>query len=412
MRDDKVIPYPSTEGAECPFPFYAEVRSAGGVYQIPARPDLFLLTRHADVQYVTDHPEIFSSFGRNVDWVPNEPPVLPSGVTVRTMIEADPPEHTIHRNYVRTPFLPSRIRALTPMITSIADRLIDKFESDGTCDFVADYATLLPAQVTLDVMGIPSSMLEDLHRWGQIEASGAPFLPPERYQRHLDVGKSMQESINVLLRARRETPGDDLLSTLIDDQIERDGEYSEDYVRLQAAVLLAGGVITTAHMLGSTMLLLLEHPSSLAEIIADPALIRPLIEESLRLESPVQWVGRRVLEDVELGQQHIPAGSHVLCGWGAANRDESEFPDPDEFRLDRENAHKHLAFGRGPHFCLGAALARAEATVAFERLFSRLTNFRLVPGADVRRIDSPSFRGLQSLPILFNRVTPGKSEDA
>ena len=398
------IPYPSTEGAECPFPFYDHIRSTTGVYQIPDRPDLYLVTRHADVQFITDHPEIFSSVGRNVDSVLSEPAVLPNGINIRTMIEADPPEHQIHRNYVRTPFLPSKVKAFEPMVRRIANSLIDDFQDRGECDFVAEYASLLPARLTLEMMGAPLSLMEDLRKWGQIEASGAPFLPRERYEHHLSVARSMQEKVTDLLRMTVEQPGEGLLTEMIRKQTERDGEYSEAYVKGQAAILLAGGVTTTAHMLGSTMLLLLDHPDLFSRIIADRSLIKPLIEESLRLESPVQWVGRRVVHDVELAGIYIPAGSHVLCGWGAGNRDPEMFADPGEFRLDRENAHKHLAFGHGAHFCLGAAFARMEATVALEAVFDRLTNLQLVPGANVRHIDSPSFRGLQSLPITFERI--------
>jgi len=395
--------YPSQEGAEHPFPFYAWARAEQPVYQIPGLPYYFL-TKYEDLVYATEHPEIFSSVGRNLGTTVEAQPKTASGIEIRTMIESDAPDHPTHRSFAFQLLNPKALREYRPMILELVEQLIDSFIDQGEVEFVSAFANKLPALVTARMAGFPDSLLTDLHAWGQIEGSGAPFLPPEKYAEHLRVRDSMVDYVRSAIEARAVDPPDDGIGKLIKLQVERDGEFSLPYVRAQAGVLLAGGTTTTAHMLGMGLLLLINHPDVMRRVVDDKTLIRPFLDEALRVESPVQWVPRRVARDVELGGVKIPAGSHILLGWGSANRDETVFENPDAFDIDREGPNKHVSFGHGPHACLGLPLARLELTIAFERLLTRLTDIRLALGAEPRHIDSPSFRGLRSLPITFKRA--------
>jgi cytochrome P450 len=398
------VKYPSTDGAECPYPFYSWSQEHAPVYQLPGRPDLYFVSRHEDLAYVAEHTELFSSISRAIDSPVFDPNFTASGVPIRPMIGADPPEAAIHRQFVRGPFKPAELRRREPMIRRVVAELIDSFADKGECEFINDFAAPLPAIVTCNFMGLGLDFVEDVKAWGQIEASGLPFLPPDRQSYQRTISESMAQRISEALAERLNGLGDDVLSQFMRDQVDRDGELSLPYVQSQAAVLLAGGVITTAHMLGMTMVLLLENPEAMSEVAADHSKIRRLLDESLRIESPVQWVPRRVLAETSLSGVQIPAGSYVLLGFGAANRDSMLFENSGQFDLDRPNAHRHVAFGHGIHFCLGAPLARLEGRLALEALLSRLKNIRLAPGAQVGHIDSPSFRGIRSLPLQFDAV--------
>jgi len=320
------------------------------------------------------------------------------------MTESDAPDHSVHRSFAFQLLNPKALRDYRPMILKLVEELIDSFIDQGEVEFVSGFASKLPALVTARMAGFPNSLLEDSHAWGQIEASGAPFLPPEKYEEHLRARDSMVEYVRSAIEARADHPPDDGIGKLIKLQVERDGQFNLPYVRAQAAVLLAGGTTTTAHMLGMGLLLLIRRPEVLRRVSEDKTLIRLFLDEALRVEAPVQWVPRRVAQDVELGGVKIPAGSHVFLGWGSANRDETVFENPDAFDIDRDATHKHVSFGHGPHACLGLPLARLELTIAFEQLLTRLKDIRLKPGAEPRHIDSPSFRGLRSLPITFRRT--------
>ena len=238
-------------------------------------------------------------------------------------------------------------------------------------------------------------------RWGQIEIQGIMFYEGERRQQLHDTYESFKTFVEEALIERHKNPTDDLLGQLIRDQIERDGEFDLEYLKAQAVVLISAGLITTSHLISNTMQLLLENPEQMQAVIADPKLIPKALDESLRLESPVQWVPRRVTQDIELGGQLLREGSHVLIGLGSANRDPEKFENPEVFDLSRKNPVPQVAFGNGVHFCVGALLARVEATTAFEQLFSRLKNLRAAADNDFRHIDSPVFRGMRRLNLEF-----------
>jgi cytochrome P450 len=215
----------------------------------------------------------------------------------------------------------------------------------------------------------------------------------------------MKEYLEAAILDRHASPRDDVLSEIVHAQVERDGELRLDYLRAEAGLLLAGGFVTTAHMIASAMLLLLRHPDAHERVRADRSLIKKLLEEALRVESPVQWQPRVTTVDTEVAGVEIPAGSLVLVLLAAANRDDAAFAAADELDLGRPASPPHVAFGYGTHFCLGAPLGRLEGRIAFERLLTRLGAIRLAEGQEaVTSLESTIFRGPKALHLTFERA--------
>lgn len=393
--------YPSPEHAECPFPLYDQARKACPVPKIPDQ-NAYFITRYEDVLFVARNPELFSSVGRSIGAQPSEARQTGGGVSCRSLLESDPPEHVHHRRICVRHLNPKKFRESQPQVLQHVTSLIDGFAGRGTCEFVSEFADPLPGLVLADIMGFPMDFVDQLVCWGQIEIQGIMFYEGERKLLQYDTYENFKTFVEGALRQRFETPTEDALGHLVQDQIARDGEFDLEYLKSQAIVLVAGGLITTAHLISNTMLMLLKHPEQMKAIVDKPELVPKALDESLRLESPVQWVPRRVTQDIELSGQKLPEGSHVLIGMGSANRDPEKFPEPDKFNIFRENASQHVAFGNGAHFCIGAPLARLEAITAFEQLFKRLKNIRATADNDFRHIDSPVFRGVKRLNLAFD----------
>jgi cytochrome P450 len=207
------------------------------------------------------------------------------------------------------------------------------------------------------------------------------------------------------LSARRDEPGEDMLSLWVQDHIEADGGFDLPNLIADASNLLVGGIATTGHMLGSTMRLLLSHPETLARVRQDGAAVVRAIEEALRLEAPIQWNTRLALREVEIGEVTLPAGALVIVAYCSANRDEDHFEDPDAFEIDRDELKDHIGFGHGAHFCMGAPLARLEGRIAFERLLDRFEDLGLSDRNDYQVLDSIALRGMQSLWLRLGERT-------
>jgi hypothetical protein len=396
--------YPSIEGAQCPWPFLDHLLGEEPVYQIPDRPDLYVVTRHEDVREVFRNPEVFSSFNSRSGL--NGQGLLLGGDSSagKLMIETDPPLHRAKRQIGFAPLQPRRLKRYEPKIREISDTLIDAFAGEGACEFVGAFASELPVVLTRELMGVPEEDTPWVRLWATFETSGLSWMPPEFQEQQRRNGERMQAYLDAKVTERYEQHGDDWISDVIRAQVERDGEFDHTEVRTQVAHLLGGGIVTTAHFLSNMMMLVAQHPEQADRARAEPALIPRLVEEGLRIEPSVMWVPRRVAVDTEIDGRPIPAGSYLVVLVGAANRDERKFECPHAFDSERPNAHEHLAFGQGPHFCLGAALARLEVAIAFERLLARLGDIRLAEGNDLARIPSPSFRGLKKLYIEFEGI--------
>jgi cytochrome P450 len=399
MSDE--LPFPRNI-QESPYDWYAALRAHAPVAQIPGRTDYFV-ARWPDIAYVTERPELFSnalpSDGRPVE--------LPDGYAFdyspASMAGSDPPEHRQKRLAGLRLIGRERLREIAPLVEGVTDELIDGFAADGEAEFCSQFADWLPVRVIAQILGLPQEDVADLKRWSNRAGQGARYLSDGELAEERERVAGLQPYLREAILDRQREPRGDGLSLLIREQVERDGELNLPYLLAESNVLLFAGNATTTHMLASTMLLLLQHPEALAAVEADHDLIRPLLEESLRLESPVQFTQRGCREDVELGDVSLPKGAIVLCGWASGNRDERRWEDPESLRLDRPDLAKHqLAFGRGPHLCLGAPLARLEGEIAFRRLLTRLRGLELAEGKnDFRHIEHPHLRAPAAVHIRF-----------
>jgi len=390
--------YPALEYAECPFPMFKHLREEHPTYEVPGREGEFLITSHADVLHVTSHPELFSSTPHDVPWSPG---------WSETMIAQDPPEHTPTRKTAQPSFTPGKVKSYEPMITGIVDELIDGFIDKGEVEFCTAFANPLSLYVTCELMGLPREDASWLERLlGPFEAQGIRYYSTERQQIQEKNGAVAVAYLREHVLDRIANPGDDLISELVRNHKKaHDGEANVEYLAVETNVMLAGGLTTSGHLFASAMSLLVQSPEKLEQVYKDRSLIPRMLEEALRLESPAQWQPRYATQDTELNGVAIPMGSCLLVLFAAANRDPKRFECPDEFRIERANVQKHVGWGHGAHFCLGAPIARAEGRIAFERLFDRLEDIRAAPGRnDFTHFKSVFFRAPNSLHLWFQRA--------
>lgn len=313
----------------------------------------------------------------------------------RTILEMEGAEHVRHRRIVTPAFSPRSLRGeVETQVEAITHELIDRFVDDGRADLVPQFTFTFPLRVLAGIMGIPISDFEEFHHWALdlISVGQDP-------QRGFAAAKSIVDYLRPILEERRRAPREDLLTVLVNAQVEGD-RLDEEEVLGFLRLLLPAGAETTYRLTGSMMYALLTHPEQRAELEANPELLEEVLEETLRWESPVQIVSREVTRDVELHGHTIPEGQLAILSVGSANRDERKFEDPDRFDMHRPNKGDHVAFGFGEHFCLGSHLARLEARVAVRVMLERLPNLRLDP-SEPCGIVGVAFRAPDKLPVLF-----------
>ena len=400
----------SPEVLECPYPYYERVREEAPVHQTPL--GFWAVSRYEDVLSVVRNPEMFSSLAQSNSFVTPPPPevieIAKQGYPrVNTLLSNDPPSHTQFRTLVNKAFLPKRVAQLEDSIRKIANDLIDAFINDGKVDLVEQFAVGVPLTVIADALGVDRADMPKFKKWS--DDSVAPLsgmLTPERQIECAHSRIEFQKYMVDRVREREENLRDDLLSDLVQarfDSGERAGEGMTMPEMLDViAQLLVAGNETTTKLIAAATLMLVENPEQMAKVRADHSLIPNLVEEALRMEAPVQMLPRFTKDDVEVGGVVIPKGSVVMAMYGCANRDGGKYPNPDMFDIERDNARTQLAFGQGPHFCVGAALARSEARIAFELLLSRLNNIALANvDTPTHRELSMTLRGLTNLHLTF-----------
>jgi cytochrome P450 len=323
-------------------------------------------------------------------------PLLPP-----SLLSVEPPEHTRYRKTVSSVFTTRAVAALRERVQQAAAVLIDDL-GDGTVDVVDRYCSQLPVTVIGDIIGVPDAERPRILEFGELAAPsldiGVTFEQFLRVERGLD---GFNEWLADLINRLRRAPGDDLMSQLIEAS-EGGARLNDEELRATAGLVLAAGFETTVNLLGSGIRILLEHPDQLAMLLDDPELWPGAVEEILRLESPVQLSARIARDDVEIAGRTVKGGELVILYLAGANRDPKVFPDPHRFDVTRENAGKHLSFSGGRHFCLGAALARAEGEVGLRTFFERYPDAALA-GAGSRR-DTRVLRGWSSLPIALGKA--------
>ena len=398
---------------QCPFPHYAQMRDEQPVMLIESV-GMYLVTKHDDVMTVLRDPATYSSmFGGASMPLSSEDrskmaEVMADGYPrVPTMLTADMPDHTRYRRLVSKAFTPKVIAELEPVIRAITVRLIDSWIDSGRIEFVEQFGVPLPVEVIAHALNVPDARLADFKRWSDdsIAGIGTNISLEQRVEAEKGVNEFQHYFASELDRRRTE-PQDDLLTNLLNARVDDDDPEVTDKRPLDVPEmlsiiqqLLVAGNETTTKLLTETMRLLAENPAEWDRLKADPSLAPQVIEEALRLSTPTQGMFRIATADNELGGVHIPKGARIVIVFASANRDESLFPDPDGFDPGREHLRDHLAFGKGIHFCLGAALSRLEGKVALEELASRLESFSLPETNEYQYFPSFLLRGLTSLDV-------------
>lgn len=327
----------------------------------------------------------------------------------QSMLTTDPPRHTQLRNLVNQAFTPRRVAALQPRIAEIANGILDAALPSGRLDVIEDLAYPLPVIIIAELLGVPSQDRADFKRWSDIVVK---YLgTEERFTTLPDEIRQVQEEFQTYFEAQiedhRRNPKDDLIGALL--QAEIDGRrLSADELLSFCILLLVAGNETTTNLIGNAVRCLLEHPAEMERVRADLSLVPSAVEETLRFRSPVQATIRILTQDYDLAGSQLQAGQRVVVWLGAANRDPAEFPDPDRFDAGRD-PNRHLAFGLGIHFCLGAPLARLEAQVALDTILRRLPPFERADQEPFELVEGFIMHGVKHLPVRFAPVPAGAS---
>jgi cytochrome P450 len=381
-----------------PQPFYAELRARCPVARSTFN-DAPVLSRYEDVAWGLRHPEVFSSEMEKEMALGTERPMIPQQI--------DPPAQTRYRRLLDPHFSRRKMEPLAPAIRSQANALIDRFQARGECEFDAEFAVPLPCGAFLSLLGLPHS---DLELFLQIKddiirpqkKKGVPVIPVAEANRiRAEAGRQLYAYFEAAIDDRRARPRDDLVSSLV--HAELDGErLSRTEILDICFLLLLAGLDTVTSTLGCSIAYLASHPEQRRRLVADPALIPGAVEELLRWETPVTGVPRVCRQDLTLRGVEIKKGELVTFLLGAANTDDGRFPDAQAVDFERER-NIHLAFGAGPHRCLGSHLARMELRVALEEWHRRIPEYRIKPGETPRY--SLGIREVMYLPLVW-RVEP------
>jgi cytochrome P450 len=389
-----------------PYPLYARLR-AEGLRRDPLM-QFWIGTRYEDVVAVLRDPR----FVRDVNkFIPDElsrerlpAPIrkelcpIPENLS-QAMLLQDPPKHTRLRALVNAAFTPRSITDMHGRIQQIADELLDSVASRGEMDLIADFANPLPTIVISEMLGVPTQDRDKLKLWSD-DVAGLLTTTSTLAEdvRGAAAMSSIHDFFSAIVAKRRSRPDGSLLSAMVTAEAAGD-KLSEMELYSNAVLLLAAGHETTTNLIGNGLFALLQHPQQLRKLRDDPSLMPTAIEELLRFDSPAQWTGRTANEDVDLNGTRIKRGEMIIVGLGSANRDPKYFTDPDRLDITRVE-NRHLSFGAGIHFCLGAALARMEGAIAIGTLLRRFPNLHLPRQKIVRRKSRP-LRGLAALRVRW-----------
>src|SRR6516225_8054262 len=401
--------YPLTDPAflEDPFPVYRRMRQQDPVYWSEALGH-WVLTRYDDVLAATRHPALSSAITEvfvRAQLRGSDPALAADYIRIQKgmMLMKDGHEHHRLRVLGAHAFTPSALGRWQSVIERVVDDLLDAALPRDHMDMIDDLAGPLPQIVIAELFGIPPEDRELFHKWSMQGArffGGAVGDPEEAARGANEAARHQERYFLDLLEQRRRQPGDDLMSLLLQGQAE--GRLTAEEVCAQCMMLLGAGHITTMDQLGNTVLALLKNPEQLDRLRDDPALVRTAVEEGLRYDGTAQLLQRIARADLKVRGQTIRQGDLVYLSLAAANRDPEVFIEPDRFDIGRAD-NRHLAFGAGPHLCLGMTLARRELEVSLGRLMERMPRLRFDEQRPLRRrADSMVLRGLQSLPVRFD----------
>ena len=406
---------------------FRTLRERPGLFKVEGQRDIYVASRHDDISYVLTHdngdpisreyltdvtrgaaeagdtkPSFSIYSGEGIH--PEAAEILKGYVQTRALENVDPPLHTRHRALVSKVFTPRRVEELKPYIRDLAETLVSGWDTAEPVDFVSQFAQLIPMTVIADQLGVGRDRFEDFQRWSAAEVGAlAGPVAYEDQPTHATAMVELQKFLGELVDERRSQPvqkTDDILGGLINAEVDGVASLSREEVIRICSTLLRGGMETTSNLMGSTMYRLLIDPELMSLVRRDPSRIPDVVEETLRVEPPVQSMFRETRRDIEIGGTLVPSGSLIMLLFGAANTDSSHFPDPKCLDPDRKNSRSHLTFGHGLHFCLGSNLARAEAAIGLEVVLQRTSNLTLaVAESELERLWAVVIRGFKALPV-------------
>jgi cytochrome P450 len=384
-----------------PYPLYRRLREADPVHRSRAIRG-WIVFRYADCLAILRDSRFSADDRHYVGYERERAAAIQDGLVnpaepdEPVMLRRDPPDHTRLRSLVNKAFTPRAIEMLRARIEALTSELLDALATRDQADIIADFAVPLPVTIIAEMLGIPA---EDRHTFKRWSDHLVGFLDPQASPGPEILRATADEFFTYMDRIaseRRAAPRDDLLSALVLAE-ERGDRLSQQELHGTLALLLAAGNETTTNLIGNGLVALLRHPDQLARLRAEPTLIDSAIEELLRWDSPVQFTARMPTEDLEFQGKRFRRGEAVVVVLGAANRDPAVFESPETFDIARPD-NRHLSFGYGIHFCLGAQLARLEARIAFSALLRRFPNLRLASDS-VRWRRLTFLRGLEALPV-------------
>lgn len=396
----------------CPYGYYRAMQRTAPVHY-DAQTDLWMIADYSLVVEVLSNWQTFSSgidMRRQVggpDSTASDRLFAAKGYVVTDVLsQVDPPRHTFYRSLVERLFTAPVVKRMTDYLETHTHELIDGFIERGQCDFFAEFAVPLPLGVIADQLGVPKADMPQFKAWTDaiIETVGL-MLSAERKLECTRQIIAFQHYFVTRMAEKRAAPSHDILSGLVAAR-HPDGRAltAEETLALIQQLLVAGNETTRNH-LAAGLLLLIQHPDLQVRLRADPRLIATFVEESLRLESPVQGLFRIAVQATTLGGVEIPKGAKIYVTYAAGNRDDKMFPDADRLDIGRTNTTRHLAFSYGIHRCVGQMLARKELEIAFRALLSRLIDIELTPGQDpIGHVPSYILRALKGLKITFGKV--------
>jgi cytochrome P450 len=362
----------------------------------------WVLTRHADISAVLRDPRFLTDARKIPRFKRMQEQRIAAGEITREEIDAqsmlglDPPDHTRMRSLVSKAFTPRAVEALRPRIEQLVDEMVERCAQNGSFDLIRDIAYPLPVIIIAEMLGIPPEDRDQFKRWSDDMALSVGISTRDEERKARDAQRALRDYILPILQERRREPREDLLSALVVAE-EAGDKLSLMEVHNTIGLLLVAGNETTTNLIGNGMLALMQHRDQFDRLRADPEMIGTAVEELLRYDSPVQGTSRHPLEDADVNGYPVKAGQELFLMIGAANRDPAQFRDPDTLDIGRED-NRHLSFGNGIHYCLGAPLARIEGPLAINALLERFPRIR--PATDkLDWGDNIVLRGLRSLPV-------------
>lgn len=408
------------DAIRCPYPYFDRVRDEEPVVYVPDI-ECWLVTKYDDIVQVARDPRTFSSImptgpvlaRQQADAVQSlladEPELAAKLKTrrggTRVLLSADPPDHVRQRKLVNRAFTPPKVKALEPRIYEVANELVDAFAGTGHAELVHEYGVLLPLTIIAECLGVADDELPQFKQWSDdfVAIIGNHAMSREQLRSLLRSQNEFFDYFAQKITDRRAKPSADLISDLVEATID-DEPLTDDEILAMLNQFLVAGNETTTKLIASSVRLLFEQPVRMDRLRDDPSQIAGFVEEALRLEPPVQGLYRTAVVDAEVGGVPINAGDHLMLVYAAGNRDADRFTEPACLDPNRPHLMSHLAFGTGEHFCLGAALARAEGRIAIEVLLDRLDDLRPADGVDIDHLDyeaSYVLHGIRQLPVVF-----------